>query len=59
MLYDALRDPSLTSDDRIVFEGIARILTDARRSDDVTLLSRSIIVLESARTRRRRATKAG
>lgn len=58
-LYDALQDPSLTSDDRIVFEGIARILTDARRSDDVTLLSRSIIVLESARSRRRRVTKAG
>ena len=58
MLYDSLQDPSLTSDDRIVFEGIARILTDARRSDDVTLLSRSIIVLESARTRRRRAAKA-
>jgi hypothetical protein len=58
MLYDALQDRSLTDQDRTVFEGIAKILTDARRADDVTLLNRSIIVLESARTRRRRASKA-
>ena len=56
-LYDALRDPSLSAEDHTVFEGIAKILTDARRSDDVTMLSRSIIVLESARTRRRRVPK--
>jgi hypothetical protein len=58
MLYDALQDRSLSDQDRTVFEGIAKILTDARRSDDVTLLNRSIIVLESARSRRRRASKA-
>jgi hypothetical protein len=58
MLYDGLQDSSLSADDRNVFEGIARILTDARRSDDVTLLNRSIIVLESSRTRRRRSPKA-
>lgn len=57
MLYDALHDTTLSADDRTVFEGIARILTDARRADDVTLLNRSIIVLESARTRRRRSPK--
>jgi len=57
MLYDAIQDPNLKSEDRTVFESIAKILTDARRSDDVTLLNRSIIVLESARTRRRRAEK--
>lgn len=57
MLYDAIQDPNLKAEDKTVFESIAKILTDARRSDDVTLLNRSIIVLESARTRRRRAEK--
>jgi len=53
MLYDALQDRSVNEQDRTVFEGIAKILTDARRSNDVTLLNRSIIVLESTRSRRR------
>jgi hypothetical protein len=57
MLYDAIQDPALKPEDRTVFEGVAKILTDARRSDDVTLLNRSIIVLESARMRRRRPAK--
>jgi hypothetical protein len=47
MLTDAIEDPSLAPDDRKVFEGIAKILKEARRADDVSLLRRSIIVLES------------
>jgi hypothetical protein len=58
MLYDALQDASLSEDDRMVFDAIARILTDARRSDDVTVLNRNIIVLESAKARRRGGAKA-
>jgi hypothetical protein len=57
-LYDALQDASLREEDRSVFEGIARILTEARRSDDVKLVNRSIIVLESVRSRKRRGAKA-
>jgi hypothetical protein len=47
MLNDALEDASLASEDRKVFEGIVKILKEARRSTDVSLLRRSIIVLES------------
>jgi hypothetical protein len=47
MLHDALEDPQLPGADREVFESIAGILKDARRSRDVTLHRRNIIVLES------------
>ena len=47
LLGDALDDPKLGADDRKVFEGIRRILKDARQSKDVSLLRRTIIVLES------------
>jgi hypothetical protein len=46
-LQDALEDQNLIGDDRAVFESIVAILKDARRSRDVTLHRRNIIVLES------------
>lgn len=49
LLHDALDDAPLAPADRVVFEGIAGLLKEARRSQHVTLLNRSIIVLESAR----------
>jgi hypothetical protein len=48
LLYDALEDRSLSADDRRIFEGIGRILRDARRSSNVSLVHRTIIVLESS-----------
>jgi hypothetical protein len=48
LLYDALEDRSLSAEDRRIFEGIGRILRDARRSADVSLQHRTIIVLESS-----------
>ena len=56
-LSDALEDAALPDDDRQVFEAIVRILRDARRSHDVLLHRRNIIVLES-NPRKRRATDA-
>ena len=47
MMYDALEEKGLAEEDRKVFEAIGGILTEARRSDGVNLLRRSIIVLES------------
>jgi hypothetical protein len=55
-LSDALDDPGLSEDDREVFAAIVRILKDARRSHDVMLHRRNIIVLET-NTRRRRAVE--
>ena len=52
LLLDALEDPALSPDDRRVFQGIETILRESRRSHDVALLNRSIIVLESGRRRR-------
>ena len=46
-LNDALEDSQLPRADRQVFEAIVEILKDARRSRDITLHSRNIIVLES------------
>lgn len=51
LLYDALDDPKLPREDRQLFEAIGDILKEARRSAGVTLLRRSIIVLESAHAR--------
>ena len=55
-LNDALDDQSLTDDDRRLFEGILAILRDARRSDDVTVLQRSIILLEATKRPLKSAT---
>ena len=49
LILDALDNAGLDGEDRRVFEGIGAILRDARRSNDVALLNRTIIVLESAR----------
>lgn len=55
-LEDALDDHRLSSGDKAIFESIVGILREARRSSDVVLLQRSIIVLENRRpsTRRRK-----
>lgn len=44
---DALDDTTLPPADRECFEGLRAILRDARRNDDVALLRRNIIVLQS------------
>jgi len=51
-IEDALEDPELTPPDRLVFEAILEILKTARRSGDVALLRRNIIVLEGRRPAR-------
>jgi hypothetical protein len=55
ILSDALDDPTLLEEDRRVFEGIVAILREARRSEDVALLHRSIIVLRASPRRREAA----
>ena len=44
-LRDALADPAFDREDRPVFEGLAEILSGARREHGVSLRQRSIIVL--------------
>ena len=51
-IEDALDDRALARGDRAVFKAIAEILRAARRSTDVTLQRRNIIVLESRRLAR-------
>ena len=51
VLGDALEEETLPPEDRRIFEGIVNILRDARRSSDVAVRERSIIVLESADAR--------
>ena len=58
LLFDALDDPKLDSEDRKVFEAIGDILRQARRSHDVVLRNRSIIVLESSDTRSRPSARS-
>lgn len=48
-LQDATDDARLSAADRIIFEAIAGILREARRSENVTLRQRSIILLEATR----------
>jgi hypothetical protein len=57
---DAVDDPTLPPGDRAMFEALAHILRDARRSGKVALRERSIIVLQRTRGRtlRTRATPA-
>jgi hypothetical protein len=59
-LNDVLEDRTLPSDERHLFESISTILRDARRSNEVTLLRRSIIVLEynSARVESQAGTRS-
>lgn len=49
LVADAVEDTCLSVRDRAVFRGIADTLRTARRSTNVTLQQRSIIVLESKR----------
>ena len=55
LIQDALEDQELSPEDARIFEGIKEILRTARRSGDVTLQQRHIILLESNRPARRRA----
>ncbi len=48
---DAVDDPGLPAGDRAMFEALAQILRDARRSGQVDLRERSIIVLHRKRAR--------
>lgn len=52
-LKDALEQPGLSAADEATFRSILEILRDARRSAEVALLQRSIIVLEARRKRPR------
>ena len=51
-IEDALDDHRLSRADRQIFDAIRSLLKDARRSGDVTLYQRNIIVLESRRRRK-------
>ena len=57
-IEDALEDPGLPAPDRLIFEAILEILKSARRSGDVALLRRNIIVLEGRRPSRPAARPA-
>jgi hypothetical protein len=57
LVFDALDDPHLSAGDRRIFEGIGSILREARRSNDVSLQQRSIIVIETAGNGHRRPRK--
>jgi hypothetical protein len=54
-IQDALEDEELPPEDARIFTSIAEILKTARRSGDVTLQQRHIIMLESNPPARRRA----
>jgi hypothetical protein len=54
-IQDALDDPKLPTEDARIFKSIEDILKTARRSGNVTLQQRHIIVLESNRPAKRRA----
>jgi hypothetical protein len=49
LIEDAIEDKGLPAADREIFEAIAGILKTARRSDNVILLQRNVIVLETRR----------
>ena len=49
LIEDALEDKSLPRADRAIFEAIGDILKTARRSANVILLQRNVIVLETRR----------
>ncbi len=48
-LEDALDGPALTRGDRAIFESVLDVIREARRSNDVSLVHRSIIVFETRR----------
>lgn len=60
LLADALEEHNLSRADQAIFQAIADILRTARRSSTLSLLQRTIIVLESRRhPRRRRIRQSG
>ena len=56
-LHDVLDDATITGEDREACEAMRSILRDARRSDDMALAIRNIIVLESLPASRRKAAE--
>jgi hypothetical protein len=54
LVFDLLDDAQLAVADRRIVEGIGSILREARRSDEVALQQRSIIVIETHGNGRRR-----
>lgn len=59
MMADALDDPRLPQGDEATFRAVADILKSARRSDDVVLHQRNIIVLEDRRRTRAHGGRRG
>ena len=57
-IQDAIDDPRLSREDIAIFEEIGRLLRDARRSTDIAVQARHIIVLESRRPARKNPLKA-
>jgi hypothetical protein len=58
VIADALEGAGLARADRAVFAGIGEILRNARRSRDVALLQRNVIVLETRRAAPKRRRNA-
>jgi hypothetical protein len=58
LISDALDEHRLSRDDQAIFQAIADILRNARRSDDLTVLQRNVIVLETRRGRHAPAASA-
>ena len=56
-IQDAIADPRLSREDVQIFEEVGRLLRDARRSTDIAVEPRHIIVLESRRSARKAPTK--
>ncbi len=56
-IQDAIDDPRLSGEDSRIFAEIGRLLRDARRSTDISLQPRHIIVLESRRPTRKKQAK--
>jgi hypothetical protein len=57
-IQDALDDSQLPEEDARIFSDVGNLLRNARRSADVTLGQRNIIVLESKRPARRHGRPA-
>jgi hypothetical protein len=57
-IEDAIEDPRLSGEDRVIFEAILNILKLARRSGDSAVLQRNIIVIE-ARGHSKKSTRGG
>jgi hypothetical protein len=58
LISDALDERRLSREDEAIFQAIADILRSARRSDDLIVLQRNVIVLETRRGRPAQAASA-